>query len=173
MKRSLIFLTVFLSLALPAEAQELWAKTQAGMSVDEVKKIFPDAIQPSSTTHGHGMERLLTIPNIMIQEKPFRVVFLFRDKQLDRVALYYNGPEQSFGTLMLLYDSILNILRAKYGKEINHLSQREDLIQFKQEQHTWFFEGREIVLSLQSHFGKENFFTVLYTTDIAKDLNKL
>ena len=102
MNRLLIFLAVFTSLILPAEAQELWAKTTAGMSVAEVREIYPNAVPPSSpVSSSPETEVLLTIPSVKVEDQTYRVAFFFRDEKLDKVALNHTG-KQSFESQKLL-----------------------------------------------------------------------
>ncbi len=160
MSRLFIFLAVFLSLALPAQAQELWGGTQAGMSVEDVKKIFPNAVPPSSpVTSSPTTEVLLTIPSVEFAAESYRVAFFFRDKKLDKVALNYLG-KQSFENLLPVYNAALEVLRRRHGREISHRSDRS--ITIKNEEHTWFSDGRAVQMNMTSFAEADAVFAIRY-----------
>ena len=160
MNRLLIFLAVLLSLTLPADAQELWVNTQAGMSVAEVRAVFPDAVPPSSAvTSSPGTEVLLAIPSIDFADGSYRVAFFFRDEKLDKVALNYIG-KQSFESLLPVYNSVLEVMRGEYGKEISHRSDRSNMI--KNEEHTWFSNGRAVQMNMTSFADADAVFAIRY-----------
>ncbi len=160
MNRLLIFLAIFLSMVLPAEAQELWASTQAGMSVDEVNQIFPNAEPPSSpVSSSPETEVLLTIPSVEFAGKSYRVAFFFRDKKLDKIVLNYIG-KQSFESLLSVYNSVLDVLRGRYGKEISNRSDRSNMI--KNEEHTWFSDGRAVQMNMTSLADADAVFAIRY-----------
>lgn len=162
MKRPLIFLAVFLSLILPAEAQELWANTQAGMSVDQVKEIFPNAVPPESpVSSAPETDMLLTIPSVEFVDETYRVAFFFRDEKLDKVALTYIG-KQNFESLLPVYNSVLAVLRGEHDKEISHRSDRSNTI--KNEEHTWFADGRAVQMNMTSFADADAVFAIRYQT---------
>jgi hypothetical protein len=162
MNRLLIFLAIFLSLILPAEAQELWANTQAGMSVDQVKEIFPNAVPPESpVSSASETDMLLTIPSVTFADETYRVAFFFRDEKLDKVALSYVG-KQSFESLLPVYNSVLAVMHDEHGKEVSHRSDRSNMI--KNEEHTWFSDGRAVQMNMTSFEDADAVFAIRYQT---------
>ena len=174
MNRLLVFLAVFVSLivptVLPADAQELWSRTRAGMTADEVKDIYPDAVPPTDATSAASETKvLLTIPSVKIEDDAYRVAFMFRDEKLDKVSLSFIET-RSFDNLLPVYNAVLTRWRAKYGSEISHRSDRSQLI--KNEEHTWFSDGRSVQLSLTSLSGRDAVFAIRYQAKSAADTKK-
>ena len=158
MNRLLVLLAVFVSLIVPAQAQELWPRTWAGMSVREVKAMFPDAMAPTSPAE---REVLLTIPTIDFADEAYRVAFFFRDEKLDKVVLNFIGSK-SFDDLLSVYNSVVDILRAKYGREASHRSERSTSI--RNEEHTWLTEERTVQVNMTSFLEADAVFAIRYQT---------
>ena len=170
MNRLLVFLAVFVSLILPADAQDLWSRTRAGMTVDDVSDLYPNAVPPSDPSSAVSETKvLLTIPSIQIQDDAYRVAFIFRDEQLEKVSLSFI-ENRSFDSMLPVYNAVLARWRANYGPEISHRSDRSDLI--KNEEHTWFSEGRSVQMSMTSLTGKDAFFAIRYQAKSAADTDK-
>jgi hypothetical protein len=106
-------------------------------------------------------EVLLTIPSVKVEDQTYRVAFFFRDEKLDKVALNHTG-KQSFESLLPVYNSVLDVVRAQYGKEISHRSDRSNMI--KNEEHTWFAEGRAIQMNMTSFVDADAVFAIRYQT---------
>ena len=115
---------VALVISPPSEAQQLWSKAEAGMSVEQVGRVFPEAVVPTdpSTLHGGAREEL-RISHLDVSNTPFRVSFFFAGDMLDQVTLGYTGGG-TFALLLLRYESVNTLLRSKYGDEIGSESHR-------------------------------------------------
>ena len=162
MNRLLIFLAVFISLMVPAHAQELWANTRAGMSVDEVRKVLPDAMPPTApATSPSERDVLLTIPRTNFADQSYRVAFFFRDEKLDKVVLNFIG-KKSFDDLLPAYNSVVDVLRADYGKEVSHRTERSNTI--KNEEHTWLTDECAVQTNMTSFLEADAVFAIRYQT---------
>lgn len=160
--RYFVALAVFLSLIVPAHAQELWAKTEAGMSVDEVREILPEAKPPTAPgTSPSERNVLLTIPTVNFADENYRVAFFFRDEKLDKVVLNFIGSK-SFDDLLPAYNSVVDMLRADYGKEASHRRERSKTI--KNEEHTWLSEERSVQTNMTSFLEADAVFAIRYQT---------
>lgn len=166
MTRPLILLAVFLSLTLPASAQELWANTRAGMSVTEVKRIFPNAVAPPSPiSSASETEVLLTIPKLIVHDEPYRAAFIFRGEKLEKVSLSHT-EERSFDSLFAVYGSVLASLRTELGQETSHRTERSQII--RNEEHTWFSDHRAVQINLVSFLDADAIFAIRYHARTAK-----
>ena len=100
-------------------AQTLWPGTAAGMKVEEVQKVFPEAHEPENAAElpaGHGTE-LLELDQTVIAGHTFRVKFFFHEGQLVHVALSETGE-----ILVKDFEKFRDLLRAKYGLEYSTTS---------------------------------------------------
>lgn len=141
-----ILLAVFLSLTLPANAQALWGNTRAGMSVADVKRIFPNAVPPAApSSTAAETQVLLTIPRLILHQEPYRTAFIFRDHKLEKVTLSHSEG-RSFDRLLSAYAAALASLRTELGQETSHRTERSAII--KNEEHTWFSGDRAVQISL-------------------------
>ncbi|MEO6874154.1 MAG: hypothetical protein ABI222_04975 [Opitutaceae bacterium] len=94
--------------------QALLPGTTAGMKVEDVQKLFPEAHAPENTEPlpgGHVLQ-LLEVDRLVIAEHAFRVKFFFNDERLVKVTLFESGDilEKDFAKLR-------DLIRAKYGHE--------------------------------------------------------
>jgi hypothetical protein len=112
----------------PLQAQLLWPGTTAGMKMEEVQKIFPEAhapAEPEELPAGRGTE-LLEMDQVVIADFPFRVGFFFKDGQLVMVALADTGE-----ILMKDFEKFRALLRAKYGLEYSTTSSETLALKWK------------------------------------------
>ena len=103
-----------LLLAGSLHAQTLWPDTRAGMTVEEVQKLYPEAHEPPTPGElpgAHGTD-LLEIAETVIADHKFTVRFFFNDGRLVHVDLF-----ESAEMLMKEFDKFRDLLRAKYGLE--------------------------------------------------------
>jgi len=106
--------TLGLLWAVSLSAQSLWPDTRAGMRVDEVQKMFPEAHEPAEPGElpaGHGTE-LLTIDETVIAGHTFKVRFFFNEGRLVHVDLFETGE-----IAMKDFEKFRDLLRARYGLE--------------------------------------------------------
>lgn len=119
----LIWIAVSLTFSSAAFADELWQKSRSGMTLNEVKKIQPDAVDlPDPGLAGYVRyvaKPLLGIDQVEILGRLFRVTYYFTDNLLEQVSLKLIDDEvrKSDSNLQL---QLVNALRLKYGAEMNH-----------------------------------------------------
>jgi hypothetical protein len=112
-----LFIAILLLLPAVAGAQELWRGTRYAMTVEEVLAQVPEAsraVEPDSL--GSGDKGILEIPVVEIANEPFEATFFFRDNRLTQVTLGLKD-KKPFSMASLDFESVLDALRVKYGKE--------------------------------------------------------
>ena len=135
-----------LLLAGPVQAQLLWPGTAAGMTVEEVRKVFPEAHAPDNPLElpmGRGTE-LLALDGTVIANHPFKAGFFFKEERLVHVALQDTGEIP-----MKEFEKFRDLLRTKYGLEYSTESSDSLQIKWKAVQTvillTWSPRGHGIV----------------------------
>ena len=128
-------------------AQTLWPGTTAGMSVEDVKRAFPDAHAPEVENvlpAGRGVQ-LLELDEAAIAGHTFKVGFFFKEGELAVVTLGEAGeiPVKDF-------EKFRDILRKHYGLEYSTLNSESLQLTWKVAQTTilltWTPLQRGIVL---------------------------
>jgi hypothetical protein len=110
-------LGLLLANSLPAQA--LWPDTRAGMRLEEVQRMFPEAhvpAEPGELPGGKGTE-LLTIDETVIADHTFKVRFFFDEGRLVHVDLFETGE-----LTMKEFEKFRDLLRKKYGLEYSTTS---------------------------------------------------
>lgn len=104
----------------PGTAQTFWNGTTYGMSVAQVKSKVPKASPPSSNPSHlkDGSVELLRLDGINLANDTFTASFYFQAQKLSQVTLSLDKG-RSFQSAMLVFDSISDALRAKYGRELD------------------------------------------------------
>lgn len=157
-----LLLIVLLAQVPAAQAQELWALTRAGMSVADVKKLYPAATAPSLPAPQRSAVRvLLAIPEYTFEDEAYRVAFFFRGDKLEKVVLNYLH-DTNFEELAPVYASVLQRLRSRYGKEASSRSDRSPTI--KNEEHTWLLERTNVQMNMTSFVDGKALFAIRYQT---------
>lgn len=103
--------------SLPAQA--LWPDTRAGLPLEDVRKLFPEAHEADPAAElpaGRGTE-LLELDQTVIAGHRFTVKFFFKHEQLVAVALTETGE-----ILMKDFEMFRDLLRRKYGLEYSTTS---------------------------------------------------
>lgn len=128
-------------------AQMLWPGTTAGMSVEDVKRAFPDAHAPEAENvlpAGRGAQ-LLELSEVSIAGQGFKVGFFFKEEQLTVVTLGAAGEIQ-----VKEFEKFRDILRKNYGQEYSTRNSEELQITWKVAQTvillTWTPMGRGFAL---------------------------
>lgn len=114
MKKLLVASALALA-SLNASAGILWQKAESGMSVSNIKKLYPNAIpvaQESSKQSNY--KRLLEIPSYKIGNYDYKVGFTFKGDELHSVniSLMLDNPEPA-------YKEVKRLLNSKYGQPYN------------------------------------------------------
>lgn len=108
-------LALLLLLAGPAHAVELWGGVHAGMTIQQVKDVFPEAVPPSKPSVYAGGERQeLEAPGPQLSGHPFTVAFVFKGPSLVDVRLKIQS-HISYRQAGVLIADIEHALIAKYG----------------------------------------------------------
>lgn len=110
----LIFLALYVFSSL-AFSQTLWQKTTFGMSVQQVKKLYPnavDVIPNAANSYPNGSEPLLKLDNFNLINRDFEVKFAFINQKLNQVVLTCHDLTKSDK------DNLYEALVSKYGQPI-------------------------------------------------------
>ncbi|MDP1684542.1 hypothetical protein [Hydrogenophaga sp.] len=100
-----------------ASAQALWQDVPVGASPAEVQALMPEA-QPAPASPAPGDERvLLEIPAFELAGAPFKVSFVFKADQLQRITLLANTD--SAQAARALGRRLTTSLRSRYGLEMS------------------------------------------------------
>lgn len=153
-------------------AQTLWQGAAYGMSVDEVRKVVPDAVPPRKDPGhlGDGSQELLRLDGIELVNKKFAASFFFKAKKLSQVTLsLQNG--RSFDEALGVFDSLTEALRAKYGPEISRKIDRGRLLDTAKA--TWLLGGTNVSLFLMGVGKDYAVLNVNYQVRLAKEADKL
>jgi hypothetical protein len=155
--------TLGLLLAGSLRAQLLWPGTTAGMKVEEVQKMFPEAHAPETESilpAERGTE-LLELDQVLIADYPFKVGFFFKDGQLVMVALADSGE-----ILMKDFEKFRDLLRAKYGLEYS--TTNSETLQL-----TWKAVKTVILLTWVPHRRELATLSITYEAPIPKETDRL
>lgn len=114
---------VLLALAVSpiAVADTLWGKAVAGASVAEVKAAIPEATDHEPTPDQKiksGAKKLLTLTPVPVAGKDFTAEFFFGNDNLEQVSLSFQKPGIDPDDCHHTSNSVVEALRAKYGKEL-------------------------------------------------------
>jgi len=144
-------------------AQTLWPGTTAGMTVEEVKKVFPDAHAPEAENvlpAGRGTE-LLELDETVIAGHQFKVGFFFKEGRLVLVALAEAGeiPVKDF-------EKFRDLLRTKYGLEYSTRNSQSLQI-------TWKAVQTVILLTWTPHGPGIAILSITYEAPIPKETDRL
>lgn len=104
-----------------AGADTLWGKAVAGASVAEVKAAIPEVTDHEPTPGEKiksGAKKLLALAPVPVAGKDFTAAFYFGDDKLEQVSLSFQKPGIDPSDCQHTGDSVVEALRAKYGKEL-------------------------------------------------------
>lgn len=170
-------MTTFISLVafliftpLQVHAQALWNGTTYGMTIAEVQAAIPNVISPAKATKlNDGSVELLRLESVDIVGKTFGAHFYFQADRLVQVTLKLAG-QFTFHTGYLVFDSLTEALRARYGAEINRQVSRDTL---NKADATWISGRTNISMLLLSVGNTPAYLNVNYQVRISKDADKL
>lgn len=98
----------------------LWKTTRCGMSVNSIKKIYPEAVVPDfPESLSGGAKELLRIPHYEINNEDFSIEFYFKNKKLKSVYLVHN-KELRIEELERSFQKFLLILSSHYGDDYQY-----------------------------------------------------
>jgi len=141
------------------------------MTVAEVQSAVPEAVRPAKPdTLGNGARGILEVPNVEITARTFTATFFFLDQRLTQVTLGMDAPG-SFNIGKMHFESLLDALRVKYGKE-QSLS-NENLGGLKTREATWLSGKTNVGLLLLAVGDAESTLNINYQVSLAKEAEKL
>jgi len=114
MNKLLLCLTCLLITA-GASAQALWQGVPVGATAAEVRALVPEAQPPANASSGEGVQ--LEIPSIELAGARFKVSFVFKADQLQRITLLANAG--SADEARALAQRLTTSLRSRYGLEMS------------------------------------------------------
>lgn len=116
MKKLLLCLACLL-LTAGASAQALWQGVPVGATPAEVRALLPEAQAPASVPAAGGEGELLEIPVFELAGARFKVSFVFKTDQLQRITLLANAG--SADEARALGQRLTTSLRSRYGLEMS------------------------------------------------------
>lgn len=124
-----MFLALVLLLAsFPAAAGELWRGVHTGMSIDQVRAVFPSATVPVEPgTFSSGARTELEVPGPELAGQPFVAEFGFINGRLHHVRLAMTSA-MSYAQARGVISSIREALISKYGPPVDWQDKPGDLI---------------------------------------------
>lgn len=119
MKRLLVWISCA-ALVAGAEGQTLWRDTVAGMSIEQVRKLIPEAASvvatPSAGPGTSDAHLVLKLPPLELGGLLFDPTLDFSNNRLERVRLYAEG--RPLREVQAAFEAVRDALRAKYGNEV-------------------------------------------------------
>jgi hypothetical protein len=151
-------------------AQSLWGGTEYGMSLDQVKSSVRNVMIPDIPSRlGDGAQEALRLENVEIVNKRFAASFYFIAGRLTQVTLSLEKGHK-FDGAMLVFNSLTEALRAKYGREIARDIKRGVL---NRADATWM-AGRTNINVLAMSVGENDaFLNINYQVRVASSADKL
>ena len=164
-----LFVVIFLNAAYFANAQVLWQNTKYGMTVNEVKSLYPNSVtlnRPNLFIYS-GAKGLLELNNIEIVSQMFKATFYFsaNNNKLEQVTLECTDKITEHKG-KLIYNSLLEVLISKYG---NPITKGKNLVLISSA--TWLSGDTNISLNLLEL--NETTLNIVYQVRLAKEKNKL
>ena len=163
-------ITAFLAVNGFASAQTLWLATRYGMTVNQVKSIVRNTSTPINPGElSDGARELLRVNNIKIVNKSFNGSFFFKSGKLTQVTLSIEQIDD-FNDAILVFDSLTEVLRSKYGNEVSREIKRGPV---NSAGATWMAGRTNLVLSAFGIAGNPSSIDVVYQLRIAQEADKL
>ncbi|MFA7287210.1 MAG: hypothetical protein WC052_06110 [Patescibacteria group bacterium] len=146
----------------------LWRGSKVGMSIAQVKALFPNAHAPTSEPDkiADWKEGLLVLDDIELVNNKFKATFFF-DKKKKLSVVFVDLDESVIDYLALtIFNSLYDVLRLKYGHEFtNEESNNYDMFD---KTVTWVSGRTHIKL-----FTNKEVVRVIYDERLANEADKL
>jgi hypothetical protein len=140
------------------------------MSLDQVKSMVPNAAAPIKPSRlADGAEELLRLQEVEIVNKKFAASFYFIGGKLTQVTLSLEKGH-SFDSAMLVFNSLTEALRAKYGQEISRDIKRGGL---NKASATWMAQRTNVNVFAMSVGENDTFLNINYQVRVARNADKL
>lgn len=158
---------VLLILCASANAQALWQNTTLGMSEQAIKEAYPEARRPANPgTLAEGLKEALCVEGYKLSNNLFRISFYTKEDKLVQVALDCTN-EKTFGAQGVIFDSLTEALRSKYGNELSKM--RDSDVR----KSVWMSGRTNITLFLMAIDRKESVLRIIYQVRLAAEGDKL
>jgi hypothetical protein len=165
-----IFFAIFIFIYGVAQAQTLWGGTRYGMTVNQVKSVVRNTSSPINPDElSDGAQELLRVNNIKIVNKSFNGSFFFKSGKLTQVTLSIEQIDD-FNDAILVFDSLTEVLRSKYGNEVSREIKRGPV---NSAGATWMAGRTNLVVSAFGIAGNPSSIDVVYQLRIAQEADKL
>lgn len=172
MTRPVRFLMIIVAFLLSpvVYAQTLWTKAEYGMTVEQVKAAFPDAVTASKPSQLYGgAVGLLTLPGIHVAASDFHATFYFAAGKLIQVTLS-SDKRSSFEGMLVTFGAVEEILRAKYGAELQRQVSRGV---YSSAEASWLAGPVNITLLASGVGANDGLLNIVYQVRISKEVEKL
>jgi hypothetical protein len=141
------------------------------MSVEQVKATVPGVAVPEKPDFlNSGAEELLRLENIEIVNKTFSAKFYFISEKLTQVTLTLER-RLTFDSTMLVFESLTDALRVKYGQEISRDIKRSTIINIARA--NWLAGRTNISVFAMGVKSSDATLNVNYQVRLARDADKL
>lgn len=174
MKKTLSYVLTFTTLSFSSFSfsQELLGGTEVGMTPSEVIRTTSGAdLINGGSFLANGATELVRNRNYPLVGEDFTQGFYFLNNKLDQVTLTLKR-ERGFNDTLLVFESLVQALRAKYGGEINYSIKNVGVI--NKAEADWFTEaGVNINVSAMAVGGDDAYLNVNYQTRISEDVDRL
>ncbi|SMF82156.1 hypothetical protein SAMN06265365_14239 [Tistlia consotensis] len=149
----------------------LWGGTSFGMTEAQVRKAVPKALRPEDPgTLAGGTSELLRLSGITISGHSYTAHFYFTKGKLKQVTLSAD-QRRPFQLMKGVFDDLVVLLRAKYGKE---LTQKVETGQLSSSASADFLSGRtNVSMVLLGVEGTPAILNINYQARIAGEADKL
>jgi hypothetical protein len=154
-----LLFVAFLVLGHAAYSQTLWQHAQYGMTLEEVKGVYPNAVSVTGGTESEdGSRELLQLPGVMIASESFSAGFFFKNNKLTGVNL---RPDDEYTQAQCerLFRVLEQSLSAKYGRAQGAGSSSG--INHRLNYTTWVSDGIDIYLS-EEFVGRRTVLELFY-----------
>ncbi|HTO07064.1 MAG TPA: hypothetical protein VMR86_08385 [Myxococcota bacterium] len=167
---ALVLSLATLASAQVARAQSLWGPTQYGMSVAQVRESVPGVLKSASPSKlGDGALGLLEKPGIALVGHTFTALFYFKGERLSQVTLTL-AESSDFSSALLVFESLTDALRAKYGSEVSRKLNRGFL---SVADSTWVSGRTNLTLYLMAVGNSPATLNLNYQVRLAQESDKL
>ena len=160
---------VLLLLPTVALGQNLWGGTRAGMTLNQVRGLYPKMYELEQDAHRPPTFRL---DGVDISGHQYKALFQFKDAQLERVTLGLTDKVDN-GEGLVIGRELMNTLDVKYGTAIEKRGWDNDQPYARICEAVWRAGRTDIELSLLLQPGFNALVSVTYSAALAKEADKL
>ena len=167
----LLTVALIISISVPAKAQSLWGDTTSGMNPSQVIEVVKGSrLAQDGDTLGTGARELIRLDDLNVVNELFDVRFYFLEQSLTQVTLGLND-ERSFSSTLLVFDSLADALRSKYGKEMSESIDSRSIL--KKAEANWVTSRTNINLLVLSVGNSPAILNLNYQIRLSEEADKL